>query len=226
MARQNYATAHHWYARHLSFAGHHAEAMSEIRIAQELDPLSTPISASVGLASYYAGDFVQAEVQLRKTLEFDPDSAMVYILLARTLFMQSRREEAIAEARKGVQLSEREAWFVADLGFLCAKGGQPEEARSILEEFSARAKDAYIASFCFAMVYAGLSEMDRGFVWLEKAVQEGDNLHGIIVNPMFADVRSDPRFADLVRRVGLPEIAHQAAPVAEPQRKSSPGETP
>ena len=219
----NYATAHHRYAWYLMFTGRHDEAIREITKAQELDPLSLIIGAHVGEVHYYAGDFEQAETWLRKTLELGPDSA--HYGLARTLFLQGRFAEAITEEREAVRLSNNKPSPM--LGFMCAKAGQVEEARRILDEFAAPSTEEYVAPTNFALVYAGLDERDPMFDWLEKAYQERDvGLPGMLTDPLLAEMRTDPRFADLLRRVGLPEIAHHAAPTADPERKALPGESP
>jgi tetratricopeptide (TPR) repeat protein len=201
----NYATAHQWYAGYLMFTGRHDEAIREITKAQELDPLSLKISEYVGMVHCYAGDLEQAETRLRKTLEFGPDFAGAHFELARTLFLQGRLAEAITEAREGVRLSNNDPSFAAILGYVCAKAGQPEEARRILDELTARSKDADVAPIAFALVHAGLDDRDRMFEWLERAYQDrGILLLLTLTDPLLADMRSDPRFADLLRRVGLP----------------------
>jgi serine/threonine-protein kinase len=203
----NYATAHHWYAVYFRNMSRHEEAIREITKAQELDPLSLIIGVNVGLQHYYVGDFAQAETCLRKTLELGPDFARTHRDLARTLLLQGKLAEAITEAREAVRLSKDDPWFVAILGYVCAKTGQPEEARRILDEFAARSKEAYVAPTHFAWVYAGLDERDRMFEWLEKAYQERDLLLlSTLPDPLLAPMRSDARFADLVRRVGLPAV--------------------
>ncbi len=201
----NYATAHHWYAVYFRNMSRHEEAIREITKAQELDPLSLIIGVIVGLQHYYVGDFAQAETCLRKTLELGPDFARTHRDLARTLLLQGKLAEAITEAREAVRLSKNDPWFVAILGYVCAKTGQPEEARRILNEFAARSKEAYVAPTHFAWVYAGLDERDRMFEWLERAYQERDLLLlSTLPDPLLAEFRTDPRFVDLLRRVGLP----------------------
>ncbi len=201
----NYATAHHWYALYLLFMGLHDQAIREIKKAQELDPLSLVISVNVGGAHYVAGDFAQAESCFRKTLEFGPDFPAAHQFLARTLFRQGRLAEATTEAREAVRLSNNNSRLVAVLGYVCAKAGQPEEARRILDELVAQPNEAYVAPTHFAFVHAGLDERDQMFDWLEKAYEERDvHLLETLTDPFLAPMRTDPRFADLVRRVGLP----------------------
>ncbi|MEK7731576.1 MAG: tetratricopeptide repeat protein, partial [Planctomycetota bacterium] len=201
----NYATAHQWYAEYLLWMGRHHEAIKEITKAQELDPLSLVISVNVGAFHTHTGDFEQAETWIRKTLELGPDFAVAHAHLGKSLFLQGRFGEAITETREAVRLSNNKP--SATLGYMCAKAGQPEEARKILDELAARSTDAYVAPTHFALVHAGLDERDRMFEWLERAYQERDVLLPLtLIDPLLAPMRSDPRFADLLRRVGLPPL--------------------
>jgi serine/threonine-protein kinase len=221
----NYATAHQWYALYLLNMGRHDEAIKEITKAQELDPVSLIIGTNAGWVHYYAGNFAQAESCLRNTLELDPEFAMAHENLAITLFLQERLAEAIMEAREADRLSGNTP--SSTLGYLCAKGGQPEEARRILGALAARSEGAYVAPTAFALVHAGLGERDLMFDWLERAYQRRDGHLPFTLNDrLLADMRTDPRFADLVRRVGLPEIRNHADPLADPYRKALSGESP
>jgi tetratricopeptide (TPR) repeat protein len=203
----NYATGHQWYARLLVFTGRHDEAIREITKAQKLDPLSLIINLNVGIVHQYAGDFEQAETWFRKTLELDAGFDFARSTLARSLFLQGRLAGAIREAREAVRLSDNNTWNIGTLGYVCAKGGQPEEARRILDELGARSKEAYDGPADIALVHAGLDEKDKMFEWLERAYQDrGGSLLFTLIDPLLADMRSDPRFADLLRRVGLPAM--------------------
>jgi TolB-like protein/Flp pilus assembly protein TadD len=201
----NYATGHMWYAVYFLHMGRRDEALKEITKAKELDPLSLIIGAIAGRVHCYAGDFAQAETCLRKTLELGPDYARTHQELAILLLLQGRHAEATTHAREAVRHSAYDSRYVATLGHVCAKAGQAEEARRILDEFAARSKEEYVASSHFALVHAGLDARDRMFEWLEKACQEHDSmLLYTLTSPLLAPMRSDPRFVDLVRRVGLP----------------------
>ncbi|MBI1825172.1 MAG: protein kinase [Planctomycetes bacterium] len=203
----NYATAHQWYGLQLRFRGRHDEAIREATKAQELDPLSLIISVNVGEMHYYVGDLEKAETQFRKTLEFGPDFAEARIWLANTLFLQARPAEAITEAREAVRLSNNDPHCASTLGYLYAKSGQTQEARKILDEITARSKGAYVAPTYLAVLHAGLEDSDQMFEWLERAYQEHDvRLLDTLIDPLLADMRSDQRLADLVRRLGLPPL--------------------
>ena len=201
----NYANGHHRYAMHLLYMGRHDEAIREITKAQELDPLELIFGANIGGVYNLVGDFAQAESRLRKTLELGPDFLPAHQALARTLCLQGRFAEAISEAREAVRLSHNGPRPAATLGYVCAKAGLPEEARRILDELTARSKDAYVAPTFFALIHAGLGERDPMFDWLERAYRERDVfLLDTLTDPLLASERTVPRFADLLRRVGLP----------------------
>lgn len=218
----NHPTAHLRYGLFFQYTGRHEDAIREMTRAQVLDPLA-PINGTAAAEVFYlAGQFEQAEALLRKTLELSPDFAFAHNGLAKALVLQGGFSEATTEAREAVRLSNNAYRFVATLGYVCAKAGQPEEARRILDEFASRSADAYVAPTYLAIVYAGLDESDRVFDWLEKAYQERDVLLPITLNePILVPVRADPRFIDLVRRVGLPALTPNpseilpAKPVAE-----------
>jgi TolB-like protein/Flp pilus assembly protein TadD len=220
----NYATAHHWYWALLLFTGRHEEALSAITKAQELDPLSLVIGTSVGMQHYYTGDFVKAAAQLRKTLELGTEFAHARSRLTAALYLQGKLPEAISEAREAARLRNDDARNVAILGYICAKAGQPEEARGILDQLTLRWTESYVAPTHFALVYAGLGERERMFEWLERAYQEHDlTLVFTLPDPILAEFRGDPRFADLLRRVGLPPSALHSPTKPEP---NSPGDPP
>jgi TolB-like protein/lipoprotein NlpI len=202
----NYATARQWYALHLRCNGRYDAAIRESIKAQESDPLSLIISNTVGWAYCCAGDFAQAEIRLRRTLELDADFAVAHQDLGVTLFLQGKFAEAIAEAREAVRLSDNDpSLSIASYGYICARAGQPEEARRILGELAARSTKAYVPPGLFVLLHAGLDDRDSMFDWLEKVYQEHDGwLPSTLIDPLLAEYRSDPRFVDLLHRVGLP----------------------
>jgi TolB-like protein/Tfp pilus assembly protein PilF len=201
----NYAIARHWYARHLMIMGRYDEAIRESTQAQEVDPLSFIAGSTVGTVHIFAGDFQEAEVRLRKLLEIGPNFPLAHRELAVALSLQGRFADATTEAREASRLSNNESHYAASLGYVCGKAGLPDEARRILDELLARSKEAYVAPSSLARIYAGLGETDRMFEWWERGYQERDvTLVYQLPHPLFAFARSDPRFDDLIRRVGLP----------------------
>lgn len=223
----NYATAHQWYAEYLQYMGRHDPALNEMTKAHELDPLSLVIGTEVGWVHYCSGDLAEAESQYRKTLELNPDFAFAHRELAKTLLLQGRPDDALTAAREAARLAHNNPMFATVLGYVCARTGRPDEARSILDELTALSKESYVAPSHPALVHAGLDDRDRMFEWFTRACQERDVLLPLtLVDPLLAPMRTDPRFTDLLRRVGLPEIKRRPTPVATPTSKFSRGESP
>ncbi len=213
----NSARARQWYATLHMRLSRYEEATQEAGRSRELDPLSPEISNMVGVVAYYAGDFAQAETRFRKTLELAPTFPIARAELARALLAQGKFVEAMNEAREAVRLSGNDPWCMAMLGYAAAKSGRPEVSRRILEELTTRLNDAYVAPALFAVLHAGLDEVELAFDWLEKAYRERDPLLvGTLKAQLFANLRTDPRFIDLMRRVGLPPPARMPSTAPQP----------
>jgi len=199
----NYATAHQWYASYLVQVGRHGEALSEIKRAQELDPLSSIISANAGLYLYYARQYERAVEQLRKTLEVDEHFGVARLYLGYAYLQQPGREaEAVAEFQKARDLMGEDPETLSALGHAYAAAGRRAEAQKILEQLRERAARAYVSPYFVAAVYAGLGESDRAFEWLEKSY--ADRHPGMILlksDPRFDALRRDPRLSGLIRRI-------------------------
>jgi len=203
----NYPTAHHWYAYNLLILGQVEEALAEIKRAQELDPVSLIINTDVSEFLYHAHRFDEAVAQARKTLELDLNFAPAHLVLGLAYEQQSAVEAAIAELRQAVHL---DGYFgrVAQLGSMYARAGRRAEAQTILRESLEQAKREPKFAYLIAEIYAGLGERDQAFAWLEKAYQGRDFLMPFLkVNPRVDSLRADPRFADLLRRVGLAAVS-------------------
>ena len=193
----NHATTHHWYAIYLGAMGRHEEALATINRAQELDPLSLIINAALARLLHFAGQYEQAIQQYRRTLELDPNFGEAHFGLSITYLAQSRLDEAIAQLEKAIDLAGRRGPLIGTLGYYYARVGRKEEAREILEKLTRPAAE-------IAMIHLALGDTDRCFTWLEKAYRERD---GALVYLKVAELRmlgADPRFQDLMRRVGLP----------------------
>jgi serine/threonine-protein kinase len=201
----NYASAHHWYALLLMYAGRFDEAIAEMKRAWELDPLSLIINRNLGLTLYYARRYDLALEQLQKTLEMDPTFSMVHAALGEVYLQKSMHEEALKEFQKEADIHGRlnqheEAWR----GIAYLKTGNRDEAQKILDDLLEQAKQAYVAPTRLASLYFAFGEDDEGFRWLDRSYQEHDStLLEIKVDPGFDGVRSDPRFKELLKKVGL-----------------------
>ncbi len=202
----DYATAHHWYAEHLTAMGSFAQAQAEIKRAQELDPLSLVINAFVGWTFYMARQYDQAVEQCHKTLEMDPTFTIAHLWLGQAYEQKGMYAEAIAEFQRAIAGSGRSTFLLAALGHAHAASGNRAGAASLLEELTELSKHRYVAPYFLAVIEAGLGEHDRAFEFLEKAYAERSSwLVFLKVEPRLDSLRGDPRFQELLRRVGLPQ---------------------
>lgn len=202
----SYAEAHHWYGSHLAYMGHYAEAIAEARKAESLDPLSFVISADVGMEALIpAGRYDEAMQQCRKTLELDSHFAVAHACLARAYEYKTMYKEAIAEIQEAINLSGGSVIWQATLGHLYARAGRRDDAIKILNELKSRSKREFVPSQAFIWIYAALGDKDQAFAWLEKAYEERSDVMTVLKEERaFDPLRSDPRFQDLLRRIGLP----------------------
>jgi TolB-like protein/Tfp pilus assembly protein PilF len=193
-----YATAHHWYALFLSWLGRHDEAIREIEQARRLDPLSPKISANAGVVFYYARRYDQAISALRKALDLFPDDVNSHLQLGTIYLQKGLYEQAVVEFSTATDAHEL-------LACAHAMAGRRDEALAALDELKEQSRRRYTSPGDFAVVYAALGEREQAFLWLEKAFDERDGwMLYLKVAPLFDPLRTDPRFQDLVRRVGLP----------------------
>jgi TolB-like protein/Tfp pilus assembly protein PilF len=200
-----YATAHQWYGGLLSELGRHEEALAEIKRAQQLDPLSLIINTDHGRVLLYAGQDDLGIEQLRKTLEMDPNFAPAHYHLGFAHLRKGAFADAIAEFQRATTLSPNITFYKAGLGYAYARADKSAEARKLLSELEDLSRRRYVSWCDIAIIYAGLGEKDQAFTFLEKAYEQRDR--GFVymkVAPYLETLRSDPRFQDLLRRVGLP----------------------
>ncbi|HTG29393.1 MAG TPA: protein kinase [Methylomirabilota bacterium] len=198
-------TASHWYAEYLMTMGRHVEAIGRIKNSQELDPLSLIISVAIGRDFYMARRYDDALEQLRRTVELDPNYPVTYWVLGLLLMKMGRYELAIDEGEKGVKLSGGSPLMNAALAQTFATAGKREKAIQILDDLTNLTKQKYVAPYFFAGIHIGLGEDDRAIEYLEKSYEE--HSHWLIylhLDPSMDSLRSNPRFQDLSRRVGLP----------------------
>ncbi|OLD26035.1 MAG: hypothetical protein AUJ04_06700 [Acidobacteria bacterium 13_1_40CM_3_55_6] len=201
----NYPTAHQWYAVYLMSAGRFAEALAQTRRAQELDPFSLPINMTPGWVLLNARQYDQSIEQLRKTLEMDPHFILTHHRLGLVYEQKGKYDEAIAEFREVINLSAGKPLGITALAHAYALAGKRAEAQKTLVESQEISKQRYVSSAAIALIYAALGDKDQAFTWLEKADKERDGtLARLKVDPRFDSLRSDPRFADLERRIVIP----------------------
>jgi len=197
-----YATAHHWYSLLLSALGRLDDAMVEIRRALALDPLSLVILHNVGLQHYYARRYDEAIKQYRRTLEMDPGFPITNLMLVYAYADKGMFREAIAVAEG---ISPRNAPVKAALANCYARAGDRGRALRLVEDLVTESRREYVPPDSIAIAYIGTGEKDEAFAWLEKAREERLPFAIFIKqNPLFDPLRSDPRFAELLQRIGLP----------------------
>nr|MBA3351315.1 tetratricopeptide repeat protein [Blastocatellia bacterium] len=205
----NYATAHQWYSELLARLGRNDEALVEIKRAYELDPFSTAVNMNVGLRYADAGRADEAFTQFKKTIELSPDYPMAYWYLADIYVERGMYEESFAMASKGnlllkVETPESEERKTSELRQAVKAQGVEGYWRKMLEYEMAWYEKGIGTPFYVAAIYAELGEKDKAFEWLEKAyVDRAFDLTNLKTNRRFRSLRSDPRFQDLVRRIGL-----------------------
>jgi len=202
----NYPYAHYIYALLLSALGRHAEAIHEATRAQESDPVALLVNGVAGLIYCFARQFGTAEEQLRKTLQLDPNFMFAHwILGGLCLLPMGRYDEAIVELQKAIAMSETVAHPRGLLGYAYAKVGRRDDALRVLDELEELSQRRYVAPVSRAFTYSGLGD-ERVFPALEEAYQQrSSSLVWARVFPHWDDLRAQPHFQDLLRRMNFPE---------------------
>jgi TolB-like protein/DNA-binding winged helix-turn-helix (wHTH) protein/Flp pilus assembly protein TadD len=198
-----YATAHHWYAWHLSLLGRYDEAIAEMRKAENLDPLSLIINADLAELLVLAHSYDESIQQSRKTIEMDPNFALAHNQLAQAYLQKHMYDKAVAELQKAVQLSGGSPTSMANLARAYVLSGNRSEAEKLLSDLKKRSNPGHSNASEIAMIYASLGDTDQAMSWLEKGYEERFN-PGVLLRPGFDPLRSDSRFQNLVHRIGLP----------------------
>ncbi len=201
----NYAQAHQWYGQFQKAMGR-KNWPDEVKRAGELDPLSL-VNAGGG---WYieSGQYYLALELTRKRLELYPNAAVLYAALGTVYARKQMYQEAIANTQKSVTLSGGEPRFLSALGYTYAIAGKRKEALGILRQLTLLSKSAYVSPFEIASIHAGLDQKDLAFNWLQKAVAEHSRELVFLKSRTLVEMdslRSDPRYAELERQVGLPQ---------------------
>jgi TolB-like protein/Tfp pilus assembly protein PilF len=197
-------TLHHWYSAGLAARGRFEESVHEIAIARRLDPMSLPIRTAEGAESYMARRYDDALDELSRIVEIEPNYANAYLYRGLTYEQQGKWKEAIADLETSAKLDDS-LRSAAMLGEAYALAGDKTRARQILNELQVRAKREHVSPLYPAIIHTGLGDKDLAFSELEGAVEErATDLLGIKVVALYDPLRSDQRFAALLRKVGLP----------------------
>jgi Tfp pilus assembly protein PilF len=203
-----YPFAHQWYGELLTGLGRYEESLAEARKAAALEPYTIIFQGNLGQALMYAGHLSEAEAQFHKALELDPNFPVAHVTHSQLLMRENKYDEAVSEMEKVVRSLPESSYYRGYLGYALAKAGKSDEARKILSDLTEEAKTKYVSWLGIAYIYEGLDEKDHAFAAIELAYQQGDShLDGLRAradsDPFW---KSDPRFADLLKRVGLPPL--------------------
>jgi TolB-like protein/DNA-binding winged helix-turn-helix (wHTH) protein/Flp pilus assembly protein TadD len=202
----NYATAHQWYSGFLTAMGRFPEAVLEARRAQQLDPLSLPVNTTLASKYFYVHQYDLAVELNQKTLDLDPNFVPAHMALASEYEAKGMLPEADAEAKKALDLSHGSPRAMVVQGNIYADSGRLREARSIVKELEKRSGQRYISAFEIAEVYASLGDLNSAFGCLETSYRQRESQMPFLnVDYRLRSLRSDPRFADLMKRMNLPQ---------------------
>ena len=200
----NSAESHQMYGYFLAAMGRPEEALTEMKRAHELDPLSIEKLTAIGEVYYANREYDLAIEQFQKSLEMDPNSGFANWAIGRALIEKRAYPKAIESLQKSIALSGDSPDELVELARANALAGMKGEALRIVEDLKRPTERRYVAPTSIGSIYAALGEKDHAFEWYERAFRERDVLLVLMkVDPMFDGVRTDPRFGDLMRRVGL-----------------------
>jgi tetratricopeptide (TPR) repeat protein len=201
-----YATAHHWNAMNLGLLGRPKEAVAEMRIAEDLDPLSLIINADLAEFLLLTHSYDESVEQGRKTIELDSAFAIGHKQLGDTYLPKQMDKEAVAELQEAVRLSGGSPICIADLARAYVASGKMNEALKLLNDLKKSSNPGFTNAPQIAMIYASMGDNDQAMHWLEKAYEERFN-PSILLRSGFDPLRSDPRFEEFLRRIGLRAIS-------------------
>lgn len=199
----NSAESHYSYANFLVAMGRVDEGLTEYRIAQQIDPLSLNIATNIGWALYIAGRYDEAATEVKQVIAKEPTFARAYMNLGEIAEEQEKYDEAIGYFQKAKDLSKDPLSDMA-IGHALAAAGRKAEAQRVATDLEEKVREKQVSPFLPAVVYAGMNEKDKAFYWLERAYQERSNWLTLIkVGRRMKNLRGDPRFDDLINRIGF-----------------------
>jgi serine/threonine protein kinase/Tfp pilus assembly protein PilF len=198
----NYVNAYHWYSHCLISLGRFDESLVLSQRALALDPLDVAMNFHLGFHFFRARQYDQAITQLQKTIDMNPNSNAAHGILGVVLEETGRYDEAVSQLQKSVELGGFD--MRASIGHVYAASGRKDEAQKILNQLLEESKQKYVSPYAIATLYEGLGNKDQAFAWLDRAFAEHDNsISDLSVDQELDSLRSDPRFAELLRRLGV-----------------------
>jgi eukaryotic-like serine/threonine-protein kinase len=199
----SFARAHNTYSSFLSIMGRHEQAIAEIKVARELDPLALVVNANIGARLFFSRQYEQAVEQLKKTLEMDQNYGYAHTYLGYTYSAMKQYNEAVAEYETSNRLNGDSTSLQCFLGYALSKAGRRNEAEVILKKLETTKE--YVSPAELAVLYLGLDQKEQALSALERAYAAHDlQMRFLGVDPAFDPLRSEPRFQELIRKVGLP----------------------
>lgn len=199
-------TAHQRYGSYLTFMGRFEEAIRHYETALELDPFSLQASMNLATTYFLRGECDRAINHLAKTMELEPNYMPTMFLLGCIYISQNRLEEAIAQFQKIYKLDEEAYLALGFMGYAHALAGQRDEAETLLNILQDISLRKYVSPYSMLVIHLALGRHDEAFELLEQLYEErNDWLVWLKVSPELKNLRSDPRFKNMLRRVGFPE---------------------
>jgi tetratricopeptide (TPR) repeat protein len=201
----NYATGHHWYAEHLAFRGHFDESFQEIERARQLDPLSLTIQTDNAVFLYFARRYDRAIAQFGAVSAVEPEFSRVH-MVALAYAQAGYIDKALADVEAFPHGEKQDwVWIWCYQAYIYGHAGRQVQAQRPLEELLRYNRRRSLDPMILVTPYIGIGDKEQALAWLEKSVSaHSPGLVALKVDPIYDPLRSDPRFQDLLRRIGLP----------------------
>jgi adenylate cyclase len=200
----NSVVAHQFYGMYLTAIRSVPQGIAELKRAVELDPLSPEANTFLGFGLYFAHRYADAIAQLHETLEVEPNYFLAHSFLGKAYVQNGELEPGIAEIRRAKELDPHNPEGTSALGYAYAVAGDRDAAQRVIDELRQQSQTSYVSPFFFAVIHAALGETDQAFALLDEAYDDHSFfLWGLKVEPMVDPQRADPRFTELLKKVGL-----------------------
>ncbi len=200
----DYEIAYDWYGYYLTAMERFDEAKTILKKAEDMDPLSVPLSTDMGFSLYYSGNYDEAAAQLKASLELRPNFSLAHLWLGRVYQEQKKYEDAIKEYEFTLKAIPDWPVALAAIGYVYGISGQTNKANETLARMLEISKDRFVTAYGVALVYAAMNNKDLAFKWLDKAYEERSNwLVWMNIDPRWKNIKTDKRFAALASKVGL-----------------------